>query len=538
MTMTSDSSPHSSSRCCRRRKVGTSRSNSSKRALQRSGRRGLSLLAAGAAATVGAGLLASPLCSSPTAVEAASTAPKQTHVSASPRRGGRRHRASSSSSPAAAAEAAKAANAAAAGRRRLFHENRLQQQQQQQQLGGHEHTKTPTKTRMAPVAPLDSRIPQQEQDQSTKQYQRNLGVPEPLSANAQLGGQTQQQQFSSNNLHHKLKKPTTVAHADRSPHSSNHPSADPQPQHNQQKMVGTNSGFPDSHALNSPKPMTVSLRLSLPSVGQSKGETTQEDILEEQAATIQRIQALLADDESDATDATAAGSTGAHNGIDSKIQILGQTQLVLNAIFLRFPKGISSEELHLISTQVDGIKRISPMGHYQVSMLETEAHVGAKMAQNLYGYDGTGVRVAVLDTGVDYTHANLGGPGTVDAYIEAMGVDPYDERNKKRDNLFPTVKVVDGYDFVGELSAGEDDDEFIEFDDDPIDAGGHGTSVADTIAGKNGIAPGADIIALKVCAGQGGCPGLSIAMGIEWAVLNDVDILNLSLGSDYGKCGI
>ena len=87
------------------------------------------------------------------------------------------------------------------------------------------------------------------------------------------------------------------------------------------------------------------------------------------------------------------------------------------------------------------------------------------------------------------------------------------------------------------FAAGEDDEEFIEFDDDPIDAGGHGTSVADTIAGMNGIAPGADIIALKVCAGQGGCPGLSIAMGIEWAVKNSVDILNLSLGSDYGKWG-
>jgi subtilisin family serine protease len=295
-------------------------------------------------------------------------------------------------------------------------------------------------------------------------------------------------------------------------------------------MVGTNSGFPDSHALNSPKPMTVSLRLSLPSVGQSKGETTQEDILEEQTATIQRIQALLAGDVSE-SESTATGSQSS-----TKIQILGQTQLVLNSIFLRFPQGISSEQLHLISTQVDGIKRISPMGHYQVSMLETESHVGAKMAQNLYGYDGTGVRVGVLDTGVDYTHKNLGGPGTVEAYIEAMGVDPYDERNKKRDNLFPTVKVVDGYDFVGELSAGEDDDEYIEFDEDPIDAGGHGTSVADTIAGMNGIAPGADIIALKVCAGQGGCPGLSIAMGIEWAVKNSVDILNLSLGSDYGKC--
>ena len=365
------------------------------------------------------------------------------------------------------------------------------------------------------MGPLDSRIPQNKQP--SKQRQRNLGTPDRLPANTRLD-QTRQQS-NNNNLHHKLKPAAAHLHGDRSPHNP----------HQQQEMLGTNSGFPRGHSLNSPKPMTVSLRLSLPSVGQSNGQTTKEDILEEQAATIATIQALLSDDES-----LSEVETESTTSSESKVQILGQTQMVLNAIFVRFPRGISSEVLNLISTQVDGIKQISPMGHYQVSMLATENHVGAKMAQNLYGYDGTGVGVGVLDTGVDYTHKNLGGPGTVEAYIDAIGVDPYDERNKRRDNLFPTAKVVDGYDFVGEVSAGEDDDEYIEFDDDPIDAGGHGTSVADTIAGTNGVAPGADIVALKVCAGQGGCPGLSIAMGIEWAVKNDVDILNLSLGSDYG----
>jgi len=465
-----------SRRCRRSRRQNDNQS----RHKHRGRRRGLSLLAAGAAVTTGAGLLASPLCSSPTAVEAAST---QREIPTSPRRGSG-HR-----------------------QRRLFHEQQQQQQQQQ-----HEKMK---EERMPSVGPLDSRIPQNKQP--SEQQQRNLGTPDRLPADNRLD-QTQQQS-NNNNLHHKLKPAAAHLHGDRAPHNP----------HQQQEMLGTNSGFPSGHSLNSPKPMTVSLRLSLPSVGQSNGQTTKEDILEEQAATIATIQALLSDDES-----LSEVESESTKSSESKVQILGQTQMVLNAIFVRFPRGISSEVLNLISTQVDGIKRISPMGHYQVSMMATENHVGAKMAQNLYGYDGTGVRVAVLDTGVDYTHKNLGGPGTVSAYIDAIGVDPYDERNKRRDNLFPTAKVVDGYDFVGEVSAGEDDDEYIEFDDDPIDAGGHGTSVADTIAGTNGIAPGADIIALKVCAGQGGCPGLSIAMGIEWAVANDVDILNLSLGSDYG----
>ena len=503
--MPSDTSHQSPSSSHRRRQ---SRQHANTNTSMNNGRRrGLSLLAAGAAVTAGAGLLASPLCSSPTAVEAASTA-------ASPKRGGRRRRHHH--------------NDAAGRRRLLFHEHEDRVQQRLEEL----ERAMSKKKKMAPVAPLDSRIPQNDRD--IEQHKRKLGIPDPLSArDMKLSNSSSK----NSNLHHKVTNPKSTAAAaqmqsDRSPHS---------PSPSKQNMVGTNSGFPDSHALNSPKPMTVSLRLSLPSVGQSKGQTTQEDILEEQAATIQRIQALLAAETEAEAEADKEGfdvATETETESTSKIQILGQTQLVLNSIFLRFPHGISKEQLHLISTQVDGIKRISPMGHYKVQMLETESHVGAKMAQNLYGYDGTGVRVAVLDTGVDYTHKNLGGPGTVEAYIAAMGVDPYDERNKKRDNLFPTVKVVDGYDFVGELSAGEDDDDYIQFDDDPIDAGGHGTSVADTIAGMNGIAPGADIIALKVCAGQGGCPGLSIAMGIEWAVKNSVDILNLSLGSDYGKWGL
>ena len=95
-----------------------------------SGRRcGLSLLAAGAAVTTGAGLLASPLCSSPTAVEAAST---QKEIPASPRRGGghpNRQR-----------------------ERNLFHEhNHHQQQQQKQKQRQNEPIKKMTEERMSPV---------------------------------------------------------------------------------------------------------------------------------------------------------------------------------------------------------------------------------------------------------------------------------------------------------------------------------------------------------------------------------------------------
>jgi hypothetical protein len=78
------------------------------------------------------------------------------------------------------------------------------------------------------------------------------------------------------------------------------------------------------------------------------------------------------------------------------------------------------------------------------------------------------VRVAVLDSGIDYTHAELGGPGTLEAYIDAYGEGPASPENKQRDGLFPTDRVVEGYDVLGdlyEINPGEAIP-----DDDPIDS--------------------------------------------------------------------
>src|SRR4029453_12091402 len=59
------------------------------------------------------------------------------------------------------------------------------------------------------------------------------------------------------------------------------------------------------------------------------------------------------------------------------------------------------------------------------------------------GFTGTGQKIAILDTGVDYTHANFGGPGTPQAFTSNNGtiIEP---------GTFPTSKVVGGTDFVGD----------------------------------------------------------------------------------------
>ncbi|MEM9773856.1 MAG: S8 family serine peptidase [Chloroflexota bacterium] len=210
---------------------------------------------------------------------------------------------------------------------------------------------------------------------------------------------------------------------------------------------------------------------------------------------------------------------------DPSARIIARTQIVLNAIFVE----IDSAAIPTLSNSSD-IVSINQVRNYQLDLSETVPYIGATAAQDL-GYDGSGIKVAVLDSGVDYTHANMGGEGTLEAYAAAWGESTDDPLNTTRDGLFPTEKVVEGFDFVGEDWPNSPE----VFDDDPIDFEGHGTHVADIIAGEGGVAPGADILAVKVCSAvSSSCSGLALILGMEYAVSQGSDIINMSLGSDYG----
>jgi minor extracellular serine protease Vpr len=137
------------------------------------------------------------------------------------------------------------------------------------------------------------------------------------------------------------------------------------------------------------------------------------------------------------------------------------------------------------------VVRINPVVNYERDLDETVPYIGASLAVQNAAFRGRDVRVAVLDSGIDYTHAKFGGVGTLAAYRAAYGNSPGDSRNKTLDGLFPTNRVKGGYDFVGEVWPNGP----LQPDPDPIDcgvtalasgtcAGGHGTHVADIIGGN------------------------------------------------------
>ncbi len=171
---------------------------------------------------------------------------------------------------------------------------------------------------------------------------------------------------------------------------------------------------------------------------------------------------------------------------------------------------------------------------------------------------GEGMKIGIIDTGIDYTHADFGGPGTPDAYQAALATDtaPADP------SLFgpDAPRVKGGVDLVGDAydAAGSGDALIPHPDQNPLDCYGHGTHVAGTAAGSGvlsdgttytgsyrsdtvsgndwlvgpGVAPRASIYAIRVF----GCAGSTsvVVDAVEWAVAHGMDVINLSLGSPYG----
>ena len=170
--------------------------------------------------------------------------------------------------------------------------------------------------------------------------------------------------------------------------------------------------------------------------------------------------------------------------------------------------------------------------------------IGATQVWNDFGVRGQGMRVAIVDTGIDYTHKSFGGEGTTDAYEanDPTFIEP---------GSFPTTKVIGGFDFVGENYDVLDSDTSNDIprpDFDPLDEDGHGTHTGSTVAGMNvpgevgrGVAPAARLYAYKVWDVGNSTDDVLVAAyeravdpNQDGNVADAVDVLSFSGGVDYG----
>lgn len=157
------------------------------------------------------------------------------------------------------------------------------------------------------------------------------------------------------------------------------------------------------------------------------------------------------------------------------------------------------------NTRVSGIKFIQEDYKVQVSDATSVSQIGADTVWNSLGYDGTGIVVAVVDTGIDANHPDLQG------------------------------KVIGWYDAVNGKTT-------------PYDDQGHGTHVAGIVAGTGavnsqyiGVAPGAKLVGVKVLDSTGSGSISTIIAGVDWVVQNKdkygIKVINLSLGSSQSSDG-
>lgn len=191
------------------------------------------------------------------------------------------------------------------------------------------------------------------------------------------------------------------------------------------------------------------------------------------------------------------------------------------------------------------------------------------------GKTGKGINIAVIDTGLDYTHADFGGAGTADAYAKALAskADPLTDPTLKTLVNQHGTKYLGGYDFAGTTynantqAADNVYDPFPAPDANPIDGKGgrHGTHVTGTAAGFGvaadgstftgdyakqteasvqqmkigpGSAPEAGVYALKVFGDGGGSTEVTGA-ALEWVAQQvaqnkaDIDLISMSLGTSF-----
>ena len=201
------------------------------------------------------------------------------------------------------------------------------------------------------------------------------------------------------------------------------------------------------------------------------------------------------------------------NSMDANVNVLATTSNLVNSIIVEADK----YALAAMLANPD-VADILPIYDYELHVDDSAEYIKAKAVIEAGVASGKGQRVAVLDTGVDYTHKALGGSGDKADYDAAVAMQA-DAPN------WPQGKIIGGYDFIND-------------DPNPIDVNtSHGTHVSHSVVG---VAPDVELFVYSVC--NSGCPGLAQLLALEASmdpngdgdISDRVDTVNMSLGGDFG----
>jgi subtilisin family serine protease len=261
--------------------------------------------------------------------------------------------------------------------------------------------------------------------------------------------------------------------------------------------------------------------------------------------------------------------TAAQDALAPALARLGGSELYRVRRALNGIAVVATAQQAVAFRRLEGVKAVRPIepavphNRTSVPFLGAPA-VWGSAAPLVGGATGRGVRIGIIDTGVDYLHGDFGGTGLLADYQQAAAdTTGWTTRPSSGPGRFPTAKIAGGWDFAGDAYNGGNAPAP---DPNPMDCNGHGTHVAGTAAGFGvtaagatyagpynatdpystaprigpGVAPEATLYALRVF----GCGGSSalVPEAIDWAIDPDgdgdfsdrLDVINMSLGSSFG----
>ena len=239
-------------------------------------------------------------------------------------------------------------------------------------------------------------------------------------------------------------------------------------------------------------------------------------------------------------------------------EITGRFVRLVNAIRVRVPESRIAE-----LAAIPGVRRVQRAHLYRPQLETSVPWIGGPAAwASAGGLTGTGIRIGIIDSGIDYLHADFGGSGKTNDFTA-------NDSTVIEAGTFPTAKVVGGTDFVGDDydASGANGSTTPVPDPDPLDTkeNGHGSHVAGIASGLGvtkdgktykgaynatvdftqfkigpGVAPDAKLYALKIFGKDGSTD--AVVDGLDWATdpngdgdfSDHLDVVNLSLGSGWG----